>query len=177
MNGFNAAAAAAAGGAPPGHPGGHPGSFGPPHHMMGPSPFFRPPFPHGPPGDFHPGGPPHMMPPHPHFMGHHRQMGPFGPRPFMLMQQPQQQPPVQPNQQQLPPVSMANGGGGLPIPVSSSPNCSSSQNSGFLQNFHQSVVGDLRAGKAASCVTTIITFPFDQVEEARALQQYTHYVL
>ena len=69
---------------------------------------------------------------------------------------------------------MANGGGVLPIPVSSSPNCSSSQNSGFLQNFHQSVVGDLRAGKAASCVTTIITFPFDQVEEARALQQYTY---
>ena len=148
MNGFGAAAAAAsaAGGGPPGHP----GSFGPHgHHMMGPSPFFRPPFPHGPPpGDFHPGHPGHMMPPHPHFMGHHhRTVGPFGPRPFMLMQQPQQ---AQPGQQQQPgPASgMPNGGGpGIPIAAqsSSSPNCSS--NSGFLQNFHQSVVGDLRAGK------------------------------
>ena len=81
-----------------------------------------------------------MMPPHPHFMGHHRTVGPFGPRPFMLMQQPQQSQ-AHPPQQQLP-VSMPNGA--LPV-VSSSPNCSS--NSGFLQNFHQSVVGDLRAGK------------------------------
>ena len=139
MNGFGAGAPGGAGGAgPPGHP----GSFGPHPHMMGPSPFFRPPFPHGPPGEFHP-GPPHMMPPHPHFMGHHRTVGPFGPRPFMLMQQPQQgQASLPVGPQQGPPVSMPNGV--LPIVSQSSPNCSS--NSGFLQNFHQSVVGDLRAG-------------------------------
>ena len=143
MNGFGAGAPGGGGAGPPGHP----GSFGPPPHMMGHSPFFRPPFPHGVPpgGEFHP-GPPHMMPHHPHFMGHHRTLGPFGPRPFMLMQQPQQGPGVHPGAgvpQQGPPVSMPNGGC-LPIVSQSSPNCSS--NNGFLQNFHQSVVGDLRAG-------------------------------
>ena len=76
-------------------------------------------------------------------------MGPFGPRPFMLMQQPQPggQLGGQPGGQPSAPVSIPNGVGSGAVPnVSSSSNCNGS-NSGFLQNFHQSVVGDLRAGK------------------------------
>ena len=149
---------------PPGPPG-----FGPPPHMMGHNPFFRPPFPH-PPTDFH--TPPHLLPPHPNFMGPHRTPNPFGPRPFMLMHhqqqalhhhQQQQQQCQQQNQQQ-PPPPLVNGGG-MPnlIPNNNnsnnvpSPNC---PNGGrFLQNFHQSVVGDLRAGtKIVYCLSVPMIF-------------------
>ena len=128
-----AAAAAARLNGFPGPPGGsHPG-FGPPHPMIGHSPFFRPHFPPPHSSDFHPGGHPGpMLPPHPHFMGHHRPH--FNPRPFMM-----QQPPQPPQ----PPAFGPQCAPGIPNGVLTS---SSTQN-GFLTNFHQSVVGDLRAGK------------------------------
>ena len=141
-----AAAAARMNGFAPGPPGGpnsgpsNPG-FGPPPHMMGHSPFFRPPFPH-PPTDFH--TPPHLLPPHPNFLGPHRTPtpgGPFGPRPFMLMHHQQQQNLVQ---QQIPPNGMLPNLNNVPTSNNCAPGGS---NGGFLTNFHQSVVGDLRAGK------------------------------
>ena len=104
MNGLPHAAAP-----PPGFP--HP-----PHPMMGPGgPFFRPPFPGPPPGEFPPGGPGPILPPHGPFMGAPPGRPPFGPRPFFMGQQQPQ------NFNNLP-----------PNPVTS---------------FHQSVVGDIRAGK------------------------------
>lgn len=144
LNGFNGHAGSNGLG-PPG-PHGGPHHFGPPppHLMGGHSPFFRPPFPPNA-GEFH--GSPHMMPgPHHHFMGHPRP--PFGPRPFMLMHQHSHM-----NHPHLPPSSGGQMSNGLVVgapgapssPAVSSTNCGSN---GFLQNFHQSVVGDLRAGKS-----------------------------
>ena len=147
---FLAAAAAARMNGFPGPPG-----FGPPHHpMMGPNPFFRPPFPHPPNGtDFHqtPGGhPPGLVPPppHPHFFGPHRPM--LTPRQLFMMHQHQQQQQQQHQQQQH---QNTNFSGNLPPNTNSLPNLqntissSNGNTSSVLQDFHQTVVGDIRAGK------------------------------
>ena len=151
---FLAAAAAARMNGFPGPPG-----FGPPHHpMMGPNPFFRPPFPHGPPNgtDFHqtPGAhPPGLVPPppHPHFFGPHRPM--LTPRQLFMMHQHQQQQ-QQHQQQQQQHHQNPNFSGNLPPNTNSLPNLqntissSNGNTSSVLQDFHQTVVGDIRAGKS-----------------------------
>ena len=130
---FLAAAAAARMNGFPGPPG-----FAPPHPMIGPSPFFRPPFPHPPNGDFHhpPGGhPPPMIPPphHPHFFGPHRPM--LTPRQIFMMQQNQN-------------FNSSSGNTANTIQNVHTSSNSNSNNNTVLQDFHQSVVGDIRAGNS-----------------------------
>ena len=146
---FLAAAAAARMNGFPGPPG-----FGPPHPMVGPAgPFFRPPFPHPAPpnGDFHhpPGGhPPPMLPhPPPHFFGPHRPM--LTPRQIFMMQQNSNfnsgtnSSPIHPNNNNN---------------IHQNSNPSNNTSSSALQDFHQSVVGDIRAGKSNKIF--YFTFPF-----------------
>ena len=134
-----------------GFPGPH--GFGPPHPMVGPAgPFFRPPFPHPPNGEFHhppSGHPPPMLPhPPPHFFGPHRPM--LTPRQIFMMQQNSNFNSGNTNSSPIHPNNNNNN-----IHQNSNPN----SNTSALQDFHQSVVGDIRAGKSKD-ILFYFTFPF-----------------
>jgi hypothetical protein len=148
---------------------GPPGTFPHGHHpMMGPPGpgFFRPPFGPGPhphphqagqaAGEFHPPHPhphphPHMI--HPHLMtamGPHRP--PYNPRQIMFMQQHHQNiNPFSNNPHHNNNNHPGNPGNpGNPGHPGNTGHPGNPGNNAMLQHFHQSVVGDIRAGKIVS---------------------------